>query len=164
MNPQLIRPATEADVSIIRHLAHEIWPVAYGEILSPAQLEYMLDLFYSEESLKKQMAEGQHFFLLYEPEAVGFAAVGPVGGEAFWKLHKLYVLSGEQGKGLGRKLLHFVEEYARKQGATEISLQVNRHNRAKDFYKANGFYMVAEKDFDIGGGFFMNDFILKKTF
>ncbi len=162
MHVPFIRPATETDASLIRHLAHEIWPIAYREILSPAQLAYMLHLFYSEESLQKQMAEGQHFFLLYAPEAVGFAATGPVD-EGHWKLYKLYVSSGEQGKGLGKKLLLFVEEYARKQGAADLSLQVNRYNKAKDFYKANGFHIVAEKDFDIGEGFFMNDFVMEKT-
>ncbi len=32
----------------------------------------------------------------------------------------------------------------------------------KDFYEANGFTVVAEKDFDIGNGYYMNDYVMQK--
>jgi hypothetical protein len=37
---------------------------------------------------------------------------------------------------------------------------VNRGNKFLDFYLSNGFQIKEEKDFDIGGGYFMNDYIL----
>ena len=43
-----IFPATAKDLSTIKNLAHEIWPATYGAILSKKQLDYMLNLFYSE--------------------------------------------------------------------------------------------------------------------
>lgn len=156
-----IRPATSGDVPVIAQLARQIWPVAYKEILSSAQLDYMLHLFYRPESLQKQISKGQQFFLIEAPLPVGFAAIGPIEAP-LWKLHKLYVLPEWQGKGLGKKLLNHVIAAARNAGAAGLTLQVNRFNPAQDFYRREGFHVIAEKDFDIGEGFFMNDFVMKK--
>jgi hypothetical protein len=41
-----------------------------------------------------------------------------------------------------------------------IELTVNRNNKFLNFYLSNGFQIKEEKDFDIGGGYFMNDYIL----
>lgn len=162
MNPFSIRPARAEDLPLIGSLARQIWPVAYGRILSEAQLTYMLRLFYTPESLAEQAANGQQFFILHAPGPVGFAATGPATQNT-WKLHKLYVLPHAQGKGLGKALLCFVLEHAKAQGATRLSLQVNRYNPAKDFYRREGFHIAAEKDFDIGEGFFMNDYLMEKA-
>ena len=58
-----IRHADTEDINTIGFLAHQIWPNAYGNILSEEQLQYMLKLIYSPEALKKQMQQG-HTFLL----------------------------------------------------------------------------------------------------
>ncbi len=39
-----IRPASFNDIPFIKDIADKTWPVAYGTILSPAQLDYMLEL------------------------------------------------------------------------------------------------------------------------
>jgi hypothetical protein len=39
-------------------------------------------------------------------------------------------------------------------------LNVNKHNRATDFYLANGFLQVGEEVIDIGGGYVMDDYIM----
>ena len=41
-----------------------------------------------------------------------------------------------------------------------MELNVNRSNRAKGFYERMGMRVVREGDFPIGGGFFMNDYIM----
>jgi ribosomal protein S18 acetylase RimI-like enzyme len=158
----LIRPADLDDINTIGFLAQQIWPDAYGEILSPEQLQYMLNLFYSPESLMKQMIEDRHQFLIVEQgeEAIGFAAWGPADPGVF-KLHKLYVLSGGQGKGIGRAILLFIFDILRSQGITTLRLNVNRHNKAKRFYEKAGFKITGKEDIDIGGGYFMNDFIME---
>ena len=57
----------------VRDLAYAIWPSTYGDILSNAQLVYMLDVFYSIANLEKQMDEGQVFELFFEDtNVIGF--------------------------------------------------------------------------------------------
>ena len=157
-----IRPASFNDIPFIQDIAYKTWPVAYGSILSPEQLDYMLDLIYSTAALEKQIQDNQHFFLAiqnYLP--IGFAAFSPIDHTTH-KLHKLYVLPVIQKMGAGNKLLETVETTAKSMGATKLQLNVNRLNKALSFYKKNGFKIIEEKDIDIGHGFYMNDYIMEK--
>ncbi len=61
--PELIlRVASSEDKTLIRQMAHHIWPLTYQQILSPQQLDYMLQLIYSPAALQTQMQNGQTFF------------------------------------------------------------------------------------------------------
>ena len=42
-----------------------------------------------------------------------------------------------------------------------IELNVNRHNPAVGFYKHMGFHEHATRDFHIGNGYYMNDYIMR---
>jgi diamine N-acetyltransferase len=157
-----IRPADLDDINTIGFLAQQIWPETYGKILSPEQLQYMMILFYSPASLRRQMVEDRHRFLLVEQgdEAIGFASWGAEEAGVF-KLHKIYVLPGQQGKGLGRSLLQFIFEDIRPRGAEYLRLNVNRYNKARQFYERMGFAVIEEVDVPIGEGYYMNDYVME---
>ena len=63
-----IRSLSIDEAPLVQALAHKIWPIAYKEILSQAQLDYMLNWIYSIESLTQQMQEGHHYFGNYESD------------------------------------------------------------------------------------------------
>ena len=137
-----------------RRLACEIWPVAYGDILSPAQLKYMLEKFYSIASLRHQISILQHHFLfiLENKEPAGFASFSAhEENPAIFHLNKIYVLPGRQGKNMGKEA-----------GATSLQLNVNRNNKALHFYEKQGFKIIREEDIDIGNGYFMNDYVMER--
>lgn len=159
----MIRALAVSELKEVQRLAHIIWPVAYKEILSQAQLEYMLDWMYSEVSLQQQVEEGHLYFGIFENEQMlGFMDIQMncgKNGEA--KLNKLYVLPDFHGKKLGFRLLQKGIELAKAAQQSSMILQVNRHNKAFDFYKKVGFTIREEKDFDIGKGYFMNDYVME---
>jgi len=159
----LIRPADLDDINIIGFLAQQIWPDTYGDILSPEQLKYMLKQIYSPRSLHRQMVDEHHQFLIVEQdeEPIGFASWSTSADPGVFKLHKIYVLPGRQGKGLGKTLLQFIFETIRPEGATRLRLNVNRYNKARQFYERIGFAVIGEEDIDIGHGYLMNDFIME---
>jgi GNAT superfamily N-acetyltransferase len=157
-----IRNATVDDIPVIRELTFRIWPQTYTAIISQQQIDYMLEMMYSEGSLKKQMEEGSRFILvLDEKEAVGFASYGEIE-PGVYKLHKIYILFSQQGKGTGSFVIDYIISKIRKQGAIALQLQVNRNNKAKSFYEKLGFAVIEEADFDIGNGWFMNDYVMEK--
>ena len=92
----------------------------------------MLEMMYSPESLASQIQEHEHTFLIAEIEEqpVGFASFSETRADGIYKLHKLYVLPGSQGSGLGRALLEAVIEEIRPFGGSALQLNVNRHNKA----------------------------------
>lgn len=157
-----IRDAIIEDIPLIRQLAQDIWPATYGDLLSPDQLSYMLDLFYSPEALDTQMREGHRFLILEEDGAPqGFADFGEIDPPGTVKLHKLYVLPSGQGRGWGRALLERVIELSNALEAHAILLQVKRDNKAKHFYERMGFRVLREIDVEIGAGYFMRDYLMQ---
>ena len=157
-----IRKATTADIPLIRELTFKVWPQTYAAIISPQQIEFMLEMMYSEASLKKQMKDGCRFIIVSnEAEAVGFASYQEIEPGIF-KLHKIYVLPFQQGKGTGRFIIDYIINEIKQQGAASLQLQVNRNNNAKKFYEKLDFAVIEEADFDIGNGYFMNDYVMEK--
>jgi|SRR6218665_2030753 len=162
METMSLRKAFEHDIPLIRDMAFRIWPTAYGGIISNEQIDYMLDMMYSEASLTEQMRNGSEFVIAYDGvEPVGFASVGLVE-PGVYKLHKLYVLPSQQGRGTGRFLVDAIIKAVKKKGGTALRLNVNRQNQAVEFYKKLGFVIVAEQDLDIGQGYQMIDYIMEK--
>ena len=160
-----IRLATTEDMPAIRQIAYETWPVTYGKIQSKEQLDYMLELIYNLKALKEQFENG-HLFLVAEGEdghPVGFAGTSEIEPGKSWKLHKLYVLPGIQKSGAGRALMQAVIDAAKARNATELVLNVNRSNPAYNYYLKNGFEVAEKVDIPIGGGFFMNDYVMRKS-
>jgi len=157
-----IRKASSADASLIRDMAYEIWPETYSQILSKDQLEYMLGLFYNEQKLKTEIEQGVEFILVYEDvQPAGFASFSKTEPEVY-KLHKIYVLPSQQGKGTGRFIIDEVIKAIKQVGAMALQLNVNRNNNAKLFYEKLGFVVIREEDIDIGNGYFMNDYVMEK--
>lgn len=159
-----ISEATVEDFETIRSIAHTTWPVAYGEILSKAQLDYMLDKMYSDTALLDNLSKGHHFLLAKEDSVcLGFAAFEHHYLNAnCTRLHKIYLLPESQGKGLGKMLLERVVDLAKENHSDRISLNVNRFNKAFAFYKKMGFEVVAEEDLAIGNGYLMEDYRMEK--
>jgi ribosomal protein S18 acetylase RimI-like enzyme len=59
-------------------------------------------------------------------------------------------------------MIDYIIKQVKEKGATTLQLQVNRYNKAKDFYNKLGFTVIEETDFDIGNGYFMNDYVMEK--
>lgn len=156
-----VRIATTRDINAIQNVAYVTWPVAYKKILSSEQLEYMLELMYSQEALENQFYEGSQFLIAeVENEVVGFASFGFIK-DATYKLHKLYVNPDVQKSGAGKALLQESIAKVIKLGGNKLQLQVNRKNKAVGFYEKMGFEIVKEQDFNIGEGYFMKDYIME---
>ncbi len=160
----VIMPAEIDDIHSIGYLAYQVWPTAYKDILSLDQLQYMLELIYNPVALRKQMTVDHHQFIVaeLEDEPVGFASYSKIFDSGISKLFKLYVRPDVQGKNLGKSLLKYTEDAVKELGATTLSLNVNRNNKAVQFYEKMGFKIVKQEDIDIGNNYFMNDFILEK--
>ncbi|OXA91210.1 GNAT family N-acetyltransferase [Flavobacterium hercynium] len=160
-----ILEATQNDITFIQEIAHTTWPITYGEILSKEQLDYMLDLIYSEEALSAHFdKKEQLFYLIYENVIkLGFISVEHnYKGDAITKIHKIYLSPETQGRGIGKKAIEGIAEMALKENAKTLSLNVNRFNKALDFYKKIGFEIADEVNIDIGNGYLMEDYVMEK--
>lgn len=163
MNRTIFRKATLDDIETIQQIVAITWPATYGTIVSSEQLNYMIALLYSSDSLQKQMASLQQFIILEEDkQPIAFASYSLTEAPNTYKLNKLYALPSQQGKGTGKKFIQYILNEITALGATALQLNVNRFNKAKNFYEHLGFSVIKEEDVDIGNGFFMNDYVMEK--
>lgn len=156
--------ATSKDISIIQDIAYKTWPDTYGSILSKSQLDYMLQMMYSDKSLLEQINRNVLFFLAYEEDiCLGFASSeNNYQNKNVTRLHKLYVLPEAQGKQIGKLLIDKVIAIAKENKSEVVSLNVNKFNKAYTFYLKMGFEIVAEEDLEIGHGYLMEDYKMEK--
>lgn len=164
----VIRYAGTEDIPLIRAMADVAFRATYREILSPEQMEYMLDWMYSEASLGNQMKDHRFFVAEQAGQPCGYLSLGRQGvsdeGRVQFHLDKIYVLPDAQRKHIGDALFEravsFVRKSCRKSPA-RILLNVNRHNaNAIAFYRRKGMGVLREGDFPIGNGYYMNDYIM----
>ena len=159
-----IREAGLKDMPVIKDLAHAIWPSAYGKILSPGQLKYMLDKIYAFSSLENQFLNLHHNFIIAYDEnvPVGFASFSPEEEDtSVFHLHKIYVLPRQQGTERARCCWIMLLIRTKELGASALTLNVNRYNKACNFYEKKGFTISREVDINIGEGYYMNDYIME---
>lgn len=108
LNEITIRNATINDIELIRELTFKVWPQTYSSIISKEQIDYMLEMMYSNKSLALQMAEGSQFIIVQDTKKpVGFASYKPVAINIY-KLDKIYILQTQQGKGIGKFVIDYI--------------------------------------------------------
>jgi ribosomal protein S18 acetylase RimI-like enzyme len=164
MHALTLARATTADLAVVQRLAREIWHRHYPSIIGVDQIEYMLERGYSDEALSRFLrAPGAGLVLAKLDTPVGFAAWHRADEPATTKLDKLYVLHACQRRGVGRRLIDEVVARAREDGASALTLNVNKRNAtAIAAYAACGFAVREAVVVDIGGGFVMDDYVMTR--
>ena len=158
-----IKPAkSQPDFEIISQLAFVIWEEHYTKIIGPAQVEYMLHKFQSATAIENQVVEGFQYYLVFTDKIpVGYLSFNKKENTLF--LSKIYVLSIERGKGVGKFMMEFLGQKAADLNLQSISLTVNKSNtKSIDAYKKMGFVKIESIITDIGSGFVMDDFVMNK--
>lgn len=156
---------SKQEVYRIKAIAELTWPDTFKEILSNEQITYMLNWMYSLEILESQIEKGHSFYVFIENgKDLGFVGIElnhPFFGNT--KIHKIYILPDAQGKGVGAKLIEKVVQIAKFNNSKSLTLNVNRFNKAIDFYLKKEFKIIKSEDIDIGNGFLMEDYVMEKV-
>lgn len=159
----IISKANKTDIPTIQDLAKKSWNFAYANIISQEQIDYMLDLMYSEEALRQHFENPnyQYYLIQENNQFLGFIGFEFHQEPETTKLHRIYFLKEAQGKGLGKKALEFVINQAKKANDKRVTLTVNKSNQAQKFYESQGFKIYDEAIFDIGKGYVMDDYLME---
>lgn len=159
-----VRQATVNDVDTILQIAEKTWWATYSPILDKEQISFMLSEIYSVEKITSQLKNNTQTYLLLigDNKPVAFAGFSPREDDPdIYKLHKLYCLPETQGQGYGKILINEVAQKTIEAGKHTLDLNVNRYNKAKNFYEKMGFSIAYEEDIPIGP-YWMNDYVMRK--
>ena len=164
MDPITIMPLQPQDIDTLLPVAHRIWHAHYPGIITVEQIDYMLARGYSRQVILDEIEHQGISWLVIRDDTtmIGFISVGPYGDDIM-KLHKLYLLPEYHGTGIGSRALKQVEQLALRHKAATLVLNVNRHNhKAISAYVRAGWQVADEVILDIGNGYVMNDYSMKK--
>lgn len=159
-----IIPTSKGDIPEIQRIASQSWQENYKGIISQNQIDYMLDLMYSDAEFQLQFENPDYHYFFVENEVqkrIGFFGIEKNAEKDSTKLHRLYLLKSEKGKGFGKLAVDFIKNWTEEQGNTRIILNVNKYNPAQEFYLKAGFKKYDEGIFDIGKGFVMDDYLME---
>ena len=153
---------TITDYKVIEKLADIIWREHYIPIVGKPQIDYMLDKYQSVKAMQEQTQTGYEYYtVFYDELPVGYLCIKPEKDNLF--LSKIYILTTYRGKGIGKTMMQFVSDKAKKYHLNKIRLTVNKYNRNSiKAYDKMGFKNVGPLVADIGSGFVMDDFEMVK--
>jgi diamine N-acetyltransferase len=154
-------------VPALSELAERTWSDAFGSSVDPAEEAVELERTRSETyfagALDEQtilVAEGGAALLGY----VQFGDVNIPEVEARpgdQELHRIYVETDVQGRGLGRRLMSAALRHPRRAAARRVYLQVWETNeRAIRLYESLGFRTIGRTRFTLGSGQSAEDLVM----
>ena len=158
------RKASVEDCGLIREMACVAFPDTYKTILSPEQLDYMMEWYVLPR--KPPAAGWPKGTYITSPTRTALPAAislsSPKRTDLLHPAKKLYILPRFQGVHAGSFLFRKAIEHIKQlhPAPCRMELHVNRHNKAVKFYERMGMRKLREGDFEIGGGFYMNDYIM----
>ena len=151
----------QAEIPELSTVASKVVKEHYDPLIGATQNDYMIEKFQSETALSKQFEDGwRYFWVRQDHDAAGFFAIYPRDGGMY--ISKFYLQKQFRGRHLARKMLEFIQEMAKQEGLSHVFLNVNRGNTDTiHIYQHLGFVKVREEDIDIGGGYYMNDYVME---
>jgi diamine N-acetyltransferase len=158
MEKLILKKAKVNDSQLIADIADKSWKSHYPGIISESQINYMLELMYATDLLKRQIeSQTEVFYLIQIKETtVGFISTSKKTNDLY--IQKFYLLPEYSGQGIGEKAFSKLIQLL---NTDKIRLTVNRQNyKSINFYFKLGFNIEKVADFDIGNGFVMNDFVM----
>lgn len=162
MNISIIKVKDKNAIQEVSLLAKKIWQEHYIDIIGQDQVSYMLDKFQSDEAIKTQIEkEGYIYYSIYDNDTLlGYFSI-KYEEEAIF-LSKYYIDITHRGKGIGRKVMNFIENLCKKSNKIKIYLTVNKKNSSVAIYQKLGYKIIKDVVSDIGNGYFMDDYMLEK--
>ena len=162
MNFIKIKRENEENIKRLSSLATGIIREYYEPLLGKSQNEYMIEKFQSENAIKRQLEDNYNYYIINDDNDLGFLAFYPK--DDYMYLSKFYIISGQRGKGLGKKTIEFVKKIAVENGLNSIVLNVNKYNDSIKIYEKLGFSIIRAEKNDIGCGYFMDDYVMQCKF
>ena len=150
------------EIPELAKLTSSIWHEYWTQILSDAQIDYMVEKFQSENAIFNQYKNENYtyYYINEDDKNIGYFGISDKKDYLF--LSKLYISKDYRHKGLGTKAFEKIKEIAREKNYKSIQLTVNKYNKNTiSAYDKWGFKTIDAVVTDIGNGFVMDDYIME---
>jgi diamine N-acetyltransferase len=144
----VIKKCDTADIPLLLDIATKSYLETYQYLWDDNGAAYLLK-FYSKEVLEHDISTAAAtYFLVYgDDNAVGYFKIkdnapAPYEKKDGLEIEKLYFLKEHTGKGIGKKVMSFIENLAKEQNKSIVWLNVMESSSALSFYEFHGFKQV----------------------
>jgi GNAT superfamily N-acetyltransferase len=152
------RRATKEDIDEFKNVIIESVLELCKEFYTPKQLNSLLRQYPHRKLYEKWIEERVLVVAELEKQMIGFAQYYPPDNS----IEAVHVLPGYVNQGVGKKLLQFVEDIARSQGAKKITLDSSLN--AVGFYENCGYVRKDSSTFRCNDGVELNVVNFEKVF
>jgi ribosomal protein S18 acetylase RimI-like enzyme len=138
------------DVQKIQKLALESWLFTYRKIYTKKTILKEVADFYSTKRFELFLArikrKKEYFIVAIDKNnVVGYAHVGTKNKK--WELFRIYINPSHIRKGIGGKLIYYIEKFLKSKRAKKYIVYPHIKNKiAKNFYSKVGFQRNKSKD------------------
>lgn len=147
------------DLLIVEKLANEILHDTYDGLMPTFHIDFLIQSSHTEKVIHEQIKKENHEFYLLSWEGKNIGYLGIEYTKKKIMLSKLYVLKAYQGKGIGKKVLYFVENKVE----DSVNLIVQKQNEnAYQFYLKNGYSVVREFNNTFENGHTLQGYLMSK--
>lgn len=153
---------TDDEIQKLSDLASEIWHEYWTVILTPQQIDYMVEKFQSFNAMKNQIENDRYIYNVLEDSGniIGYFGVSIKDDYLF--LSKLYIKKDFRCLGCGKQAFNKIKQIAQQYNKKSIQLTVNKQNtNTIKAYEKWGFKEIDAVVTDIGNGFVMDDYIME---
>lgn len=167
----IIRPVSHEETEQLRSLAEYTFRIAWEHMNDPADFEtYCRENFTADGFESAMNTEDARFFFATENDSlIGYFKLNYGRLQADWpekesavQLERIYVVPGQQGKGIGKQMLDFTEKEAIRTGHSWVWLSVwQAAPRSIQFYEKNGYQIFGTEVFQVGSDAQL-DWVMKK--
>ncbi|MDP4094000.1 MAG: GNAT family N-acetyltransferase [Bacillota bacterium] len=165
-----IKECTIDDLSVLRELSYNTYNDTFRHMNTPSNMDAYLQKAFDTDKLREELINSNSlfYFLYADGQLAGYlklnehVAQTDINDPQSIEVERIYVTKEFQGKGLGHILLNKAIETAGIRKKSYIWLGVwEKNEKAIQFYKRNGFYVVGNHSFYMGEEE-QTDFILRK--
>ena len=150
------------EIKELANLASKIWHEYWTVILTPEQIDYMVENFQSEHAIQNQYENENYTYYFIQDNDKNTGYFGISDKENYLFLSKLYISKDYRHKGIGAKAFEKIKQIAREKSYKSIQLTVNKYNKNTiSAYNKWGFETIDSVVTDIGEGFVMDDYTME---
>jgi GNAT superfamily N-acetyltransferase len=126
---EYVKIVSDDNVDILVSMANEIWSKHFTTMFDSKTLSSLIEGAQSRRTILSQLQDGyQYFFIEHHGKRIGYFAYNMDLSKQELFLSKLYIYTDKRGKGIGKKVLNYLEKFCQSVGLNKITLTVYHKN------------------------------------
>lgn len=154
-----ITQCLSSDLEDLRNISRSTFISSYAHKNEPAGFNAYVEKAFDINQLKNELETKNSFFyfVFSEAQLIGYLKLNIAPAQSDFndpfslEIERIYLLKAFQGKGIGRQVMHFIEDQARQHSKSYIWLGVwTKNPEAVRFYEKLGFAITGVHNFVVG--------------